>query len=231
MTKEFRIGDIHDVIRTLPSSSVDLIYSSPPYGITNAAWDKPLDWKSLFPEMWRILKPAGIIALHCSMPFTYTLVQAWTPRYHYTWHKNIKTGFVNANKQPLRNTEEVLIYYRRTGTYNPQRVDDVTYSKPTGNLSSVYLKSPVKRFMKEYRGHYPSTLLEYPIRQPRQPITRTDEMMAFFVKTYTNAGDTVLDLTCHNQMLADVCVSLDRRFIGCDLDLICGEKPSRAGEI
>ena len=62
-------NDIHIKIKDFEDNSIDLIYSSPPYGTTENKWDKKLDWKLLFPEIWRVLKPTGILILHCSMPF------------------------------------------------------------------------------------------------------------------------------------------------------------------
>ena len=64
MSAEYVQGDIHKEILQINDNIVNLIYTSPPYGITEAEWDKPLDWDMLFPEMWRVLKPNGIIVLH-----------------------------------------------------------------------------------------------------------------------------------------------------------------------
>ena len=50
-------GDIHEEIIKLETNSVDLIYTNPPYNTTENKWDKKLDWKMLFKEMWRVLKP------------------------------------------------------------------------------------------------------------------------------------------------------------------------------
>lgn len=61
-------GDIHDIIKTIKTDSIDFIYTDPPFGITGASWDKGLNWKELFPEMWRVLKPTGIICLYASIP-------------------------------------------------------------------------------------------------------------------------------------------------------------------
>ena len=78
-------GDIHDVIKNIPDNSIDFIYTDPPFGITGAKWDKSLRWKELFPEMWRVLKPDGVIALYSSLPFTYHLLRESNevPKYHW----------------------------------------------------------------------------------------------------------------------------------------------------
>ena len=122
-------GDIHDIIKTIPDNSIDFIYTDPPFKITKAKWDKSLNWTLLFPEMWRILKSNGVIALYSSIPFTYELIKYEKPKYHYIWNKNNSTGFLTAKYQPLRKTEEIFIYYKKKGTYNPQMIGDKFYPK------------------------------------------------------------------------------------------------------
>ena len=127
--KQYIQGDIHEVIKTLEDNSIDFIYTDPPFSTTKASWDKPLQWDQLFPEMWRVLKPDGIICLYSSIPFTYELLKYETPKYHYSWRKNNSTGFFQAKYQPLRQMEEIFIYYKKRGTYNPQMIGDTFVKK------------------------------------------------------------------------------------------------------
>ncbi len=220
-------NDIHKEILKISDNSFNLIYTSPPYGITEATWDKPLDWNMLFPEMWRVLKPNGIIVLHASMPFTYELLKYQKPRYHYTWLKNRKTNFFKCKLQPLRNTEEVFIYYNKPGTYNPQMSGDKIHKKiyrkqadknkyygHKNNIKKTYVSDE-----ESHKGKYPTTLLEYKTRQDNTGINRTDEMIDFVIKTYSNEGDNVLDMTCHNNYVGDRCILLNRNYLGIDIKL------------
>ena len=70
-----------------------------------------------------------------------------------------------------------------------------------------------------HSGRYPKTILEYPVRKCKTKggITRCDEMMDFFIKTYSNEGDTVMDLTTHNEIVGSRVTKLNRNFIGCDI--------------
>ena len=227
MSAKYIEGDIHNVIKDIPDNSIDLIYTSPPYGITGAEWDKPLDWKNLFVDLWRVVKPTGIIVLHASMPFTYELLKYETPKYHYTWKKNNSTNFFKAKLQPLRNTEEVFVYYKKSGTYNPQMIGEQiikkNYTKHTSGQGYFGKRNNIdKSFISQtetHKGRYPTTFLDYKIRKGKSGITRPDEMMDYFIKTYSNENDTILDLTTHNNFLGDRCIKLKRNFIGVDIQL------------
>jgi DNA modification methylase len=221
-------ADIHDFIKGIPDNSISLIYTDPPFATTKCKWDKELNWKELFPEMWRVLKSDGIIILYSAIPFTYKLLQYDTPRYHYSWIKNNSTGFFHAKKQPLRVTEEIFVYYKKPGTYNPQMVGDKFNKKrmvKIGNEKQPYWgtrnnidKSHTCNNGEGHVGNYPLNVLNYPVRKDRTGITRTDEHIDYFIKTYSNEEDIVLDMTCHNNYVSERCKKHKRNYIGVDID-------------
>jgi len=222
-------GDIHEKIKDIENDTIDFIYTDPPFATTKAKWDNNLDWANLFREMWRVLKPTGIIALHSAMPFTYDLIKYQKPKYNYIWLKNNSTGFLTAKYQPLRNIEEIFIYYKKAGTYNPQMIGDKFVKKRNvkfGGENAYWGESGVNK-NNEYieseghKGKYPTTFLEYPIRKGEgNGITRCDDMIDYFIKTYTNEGDTILDMTCHNKIVGKRSELLKRNYIGIDLEEI-----------
>jgi len=227
-------GDIHDVIKTLDTDSVDFIYTDPPFSTTKAKWDKPLDWKTLFPEMWRVLKPNGVICIYASMPFTYELLQYEKPKYHYSWCKNNSTGHLNAKSQPLRCMEEIFIYYKKRGTYNPQMEGTKFHKKRLvkyGSKQNEYWGKPKldKHFDEKGKeiyqtedgghvGNYPKLFKNWPIRKDKTGITRTDEQIDYFIETYSNEKDTILDMTAHCDYVGNRCLELKRNYIGVDLE-------------
>lgn len=221
-------NDIHEEILKIPDNTFSLIYTDPPYNSqTGAEWDKHLKWDILFPEMWRVLKPDGIIVLHASMPFTYELLKYQTPKYHHIWVKNNSTGFLQCKRQPLRTTEEIFVYYKKTGTYNPQMIGNEFHPKRKvkyGGKHGYWGKEGVNKdnnIMKEegHYGRYPTNLLHYDIRKDHTGITRPDEMIDYFIKTYSNEGDNILDMTCHNNYVGDRCEILKRNYLGIDIKL------------
>ena len=221
-------GDIHEVIKSFDDNSIDFIYTDPPFATTQASWDKPLRWEELFKEMWRVLKPDGIICLYSAIPFTYELYKYEKPKYNYSWCKNNKTGFFHAKYQPLRQMEEINIYYKKRGTYNPQMEGDKFVKKrnvKVGGRNGYYgdkLKDKDNTYDEEngHQGLYPTTFKNWDIRKhDKSGITRNDEQIDYFIKTYTNKNDTILDMTCHNNYVGNRAKLLERKYIGVDLDL------------
>jgi len=230
MTTKFIKGDIHEVIKTLEDNSIDLIYTDPPFAITSAKWDKGLDWKNLFNDMWRVLKEDGVIILYATQRFSYELLKHETPKYHYTWIKNNSTGHFQSKIQPLRKTEEIFIYYKKKSCYNPQMQGDKFYPKrkvKTGGGQGYFnekLSQKKNEIIKEegHIGKYPENVLYYPIRDIRtnkSGITRTDDQIDYFIKTYSNENDTILDMTCHNNFVSLRANKLKRNYIGVDIDI------------
>ena len=228
-------GDIHDVIKTLDTDSFDLLYTNPPFGITGASWDKGLRWEELWDDIWRVLKPNGVVVLHSSMPFTFDLVasQRQDFKYIYVWKKNIATNFFLAKKQPLRIHEDICIFYKNQPTYNPQMKGKEFHKKRNviyGGQDKYYGECKVKDGWGEetdeggHKGRYPNTFLEYPIRKSKKKdkntaSTRPDELVDFFIKTYSNEGDNILDITCYDGLTGKRCQILNRNYLGIDKNI------------
>ena len=113
-------GDCREILPELPDGNIDLFYTNPPFGITNAEWDRPLNWTALWLPIWRVLKENASVVVHASMPFNYDLVstQRQCFKYEYIWEKNIATGFFIAGNQPLRKHENICVFYKFPFTHN-----------------------------------------------------------------------------------------------------------------
>jgi len=212
-------GDINEEIKNINTDSIDLIYTNPQFNTTENEWDIALNWKVLFEDMWRVLKPNGVIILHCAIPFTYELIKIEKPKYHYIWIKDSPTNFFHAKKQPLRQEEEILIFYKKKHTYNPQMIGDTFYKQSTCGKSKYYgSRGEIKKETTEgHYGKYPNNILNFK-RHIRGFSTRSNELVDYFIKTYSNEGDTILDLTCYNALTGHRCKILNRNYIGVDLN-------------
>ena len=116
-------GDCLELMKEIPDGSVDMVLCDPPYGMTRNRWDSviPLD------EMWRqynrITKPTSAIVLFCQQPFTSELVYSNKRNFKYLWYwdKHFKTNFLNARKQPLRQIEEIAVFYQKQCRFDPPK--------------------------------------------------------------------------------------------------------------
>lgn len=215
------IGDIHNEIKSLESNSIDLIYTNPPFNTTSKKWDVPLRWVELWIEMDRVLKPNGVVLLHSSIPFTYDLIRIRKPNYNYTWIKSNPTNFFHAKKQPLRQLEEILVYYKGNHTYNPQMIgyDDMSINRSNSYEGDLYYGNQ-KPNESNHIGRYPTTYLGTfkRILQKKSPKSIHDDIMIRMIKTYSNENDTILDMTCCDKHLGDLSINLKRKYIGIDIN-------------
>lgn len=228
-------------LKKLPSASIDFIYFNPPYGITEQPWDEAMDWSAIFPELFRIVKRPGTVAIHCSVPFNYTLIRAApkAPNYSWYWDKIDQTTPLLAKKQPLRCMEEVLVWTfsatrprvagkamppdcgtQSAGTfgtkYNPQRVgDELRLQHADGRTNYVARQRCKPVAPKLVRGKYQTHLIRQK-KHVRGFATRPDELIELFIKSYTNPGDVILDPTCYLGLSGVLAKRLERRWIGID---------------
>lgn len=221
MSSTFIIGDCLECMKDIENESINLIYINPPFAITAKEWDKPLRWDLIFPEMFRILKSNGVICIHSSIPFTYELIKHHQPKYNYNWCKVRPTGFLNAKKQPLRNMEEILVYYKSPKhTYNIQmKGNKITKSKRENKNHTNYYQTQ-KAYETEHKGNYPTTFLGTfkNISQWNTPKSIPDEITKYIMLTYSNKDETILDFTCCDKNNAIIAENLGRHYLGIDIN-------------
>ena len=134
MSINLQNGDCIELMASLPSESVDMILCDLPYGRTQNRWDTIIPFDKMWEQYERVIKPTGCIALFCDGLFMAELMlsnkKLW--RYNLVWDKVLPSGFLNANKQPLRSHEEIAIFYKTQPTYNPQKTKgQLNHSKGT----------------------------------------------------------------------------------------------------
>lgn len=219
-------GDCLELLREIPAGSVDMVLTDLPYGTTSAPWDVRIDEFVLFREFWRVDKGNAAVLLFGQFPFACDLIMAARNkfRYKWVWKKGMKSaGFFHANQMPLRNHEDVLVFYQALPVYNPQfdykepydrRSDKLQfrggslYDKPSGDYGSCSLDG--KR--------YPVDVLDFKHGQFLHPTQKPTELLRYLIRTYTNPGDVVLDCTMGSGSTGVAAEKESRRFIGIELD-------------
>jgi DNA modification methylase len=219
MRVDLRQGDCLEILPSLPSGSVDMVLCDLPYGTTQNKWDSIIPLDKLWAEYRRICR--GAIVLTAAQPFTSALVMSALDifKYQWVWDKSQVTGFLNAKKQPLRRHEDVLVFYEKQPTYNPQFTDGKPYAISRSHATSNY-GSQVDNTTESDGRRYPTSIL--PIPQPRIKGGHTTQkpvaLMEYLIRTYTNEGETVLDNTMGSGTCGVAVRKTGRNFIGIERD-------------
>ena len=132
---DLKCGDCLELMKEIPDRSVDMILCDPPYGTTQNKWDSVIPLDKMWEQYHRITKPEAAIVIHCMQPFSSLLVSSNLKEFKYMWYwdKHSKTGFLNAKKQPLRQVEEIAVFYRKQSRFTPPRKKrETTYEKQAG---------------------------------------------------------------------------------------------------
>lgn len=226
MTQPFTLhqGDCLEVLRTLPDSSVDMVLTDLPYGTTQCAWDVVIPFEPLWEQYLRVAKPNAAIVLCAAQPFASLLVASRLDlyRYEWIWEKGNATGFLNANKQPLRAHESAQVFYREQPTYNPQRTQG--HQRRTAKRKSVNSECYGKALeLVEYDStdRYPRSVQFFSSDKQKanyHPTQKPVAWMSFLLRSYTNRGAVVLDSTMGSGTTGVACEPLGLKFIGIERD-------------
>lgn len=214
-------GDCLELMKEIPNQSVDMILCDLPYGTTQNKWDSVLPLDKLWAEYRRVCK--GAIVLTAQAPFDKVLGVSNLPmlKYEWIWRKEAGTGFLNAKKAPLKNHENVLVFYDKPPTYNPQMLTGFKpYRQKKGGGTSNYGADSVDVVVTESNGErYPLTVLDFPRDKGKfHPTQKPVALMEYLVLTYTDEGDTVLDNTMGSGTTGVACMNTGRKFIGMEQD-------------
>lgn len=221
MNYDLRFGDCLEIMKEIPANSIDMVLCDLPYGVTaRNPWDAVLDWKLLWADYLRVSKETAPIVLTATQPFASACVMSKPDyfKYEWIWKKQQGTGFLNAKKQPLRNHEQVLVFYRKQPTYHPQMTEGKPYKCLSGEGSSDYGEQV--RVVTENKGErYPLTVQDFKYDKEKvHPTQKPVGLMEYFIKTYTNEGDTVLDNCMGSGTTGVACINTNRKFIGIEKD-------------
>ena len=218
-------GDCLELMKNIPDGSVDMILCDLPYGTTNNKWDSVIPFSDLWNNYERIIKYNGCIALFSQMPFSAMLVMSNPKlfRYEWIWNKTLAQGFLNANKMPLRSHENILIFYKKLPTYNPQKTKGMPYNKGIrkANCTSNYGNIGENNGINATGERFPVDVLNFSNanhKNQKHPTQKPVALLEYLIKTYTNEGETVLDNCMGSGSTGVACVNTNRNFIGIELD-------------
>lgn len=221
------LGDCLKGMKKIPDKSINAIICDLPYGTTCNKWDCILPFEALWEQYERIITDNGAIVLFTQMPFTAKVVASNYPlfKYEIIWVKNYVTGHLNANFAPLKTHENILIFSKAAAayssncmTYNPQKTKCRGYVSKSNanNTSSNYGKQ--KAWENIITESCPIDVVEFPRDPDRShPTQKPVNLLRYLIRTYTNAGETVLDNCMGSGTTAVACVMEERNFIGFEI--------------
>ncbi len=212
---------------------VDMILCDLPYGVLNKSnknkWDEVIPFDELWKRYNTLIKENGAIVLFGQGMFSAKLMfsnpNMW--RYNLVWKKADRTsGFLNANRMPMRNHEDILVFYKKQPTYNPQ----FTYGhKPahkrgksgteieTNNCYGKYITYETRNY--EDGRRFPKSVIDIDREHPtKHPCQKPVSLCEWLIKTYTNEGELVLDNCMGVGSTGVACKNTNRDFIGIELE-------------
>lgn len=160
--------------------------------------------KGLWSHYNRIIKDNGVIVLFAQTPFDKILGNSNLKmlRYEWIWEKTQATGHLNAKKMPMKAHENILIFYKKLPTYNPQKttghnpINSYTKYVKTQNNTEIY-----GEMKKEIKGggdtdRYPRSVQIFSSDKQKcclHPTQKPEKLCEYLIKTYTNEGAIILD--------------------------------------
>ncbi len=219
------LGDCLELMKEIPDASVDMILCDLPYGTTACKWDSVIPFKPLWEAYNRVIKDNGAIVLTASQPFSSAVVMSSleTYRHQWVWNKGVSASFALCNVAPMKIHEDVLVFSRKKVRYFPIKTPK---EKPlvVKHKQKQFETAPLqKRFEHPvvYTESYPTTLISISSRSEKRGLHPTQKPVALFeylIKTYTNAGDLVLDNCAGSGTTAVACKQTGRRYLCIEKD-------------
>jgi len=211
-------GDCLEVMKGIPDKFINMILCDLPYGTTACKWDAIIPFEPLWEQYKRIIKDNRAIVLTASQPFTSALVMSNIKmfKYEWIWDKKIPSGMSYARFQPMRQHENILVFYKGKTIYNPQKIlrdkpikgGGMSKGETTNNQNLIALK-------KTYNYKNPTTIIiEDKVRKGSlHPTQKPVALFEYLIKTYTNENDIVLDNCAGSGTTGVACKNLNRNYI------------------
>lgn len=217
-------------MQTIPDNCIDLVLTDLPYGVSSQKWDFVVPPNLMWNELNRITKENCACVFTAVQPFTSILTTSNIKDFKYSlvWSKNKGSGHLNAKKMPMRYHEDILVFYRKQPTYNPQMTNGhspMHYAKNTKN-ASFYNSHGEKVTEGGKTTRHPRSILEFPVvnndgsmdggrfHASQKPV----RLLEYLIKSFSNENDLVLDFTMGSGSTGVAAKNLNRRFIGIEID-------------
>jgi len=216
------LGDcLKEMMDNIEPHSIDMILTDLPYGMTaRNKWDIVLPFNKLWFLLNHVSKENTAKVFTAIEPFNSMLIMSNKDDFKYSmiWEKQQGTGFLNAKKQPLRNHEHIIVFYKKQCVYNPQFTEGKPYKQLSGRGSFNYNEQ--KRVITINKGlRYPLTIVFFPYdKEKLHPTQKPISLFEYLIRTYSNENDLVLDCCAGSGTTAIACINTNRNYICIEKD-------------
>jgi DNA modification methylase len=220
-------GDSLNKMENIPSASIDMVMTDPPYGTTACKWDSVIPLDQMWDRIKNLTKQNAAILLFGSEPFSSYLRISNIKNYKYDWiwEKERPSNFACAKHQPLRYTENISVFYQKKPIYIPQMTIGKKNNSVGRGIRNKSNESNLPSSKTSYQND-PNSNLKYPkniLKFERgvsqvHPTQKPVPLIEYLIKTYTNKGETVLDFTFGSGTTAIACLNTGRNFVGIEMD-------------
>ena len=215
-------GDCLELMKQVPDKSIDLILCDLPYGTTKCKWDTIIPFDKLWEQYNRIIKDNGAIVLFGNEPFSSQLRLSNLKNYKYDWVWDKKRGsnFATVKIRPFNSFENIMVFYKKQPTYNPQMWKSTPYTCKQGYVGEAKQTGLHRDDVITINNgdRYPLTILSFSKETGLHPTQKPVALLEYLIKTYTNEGETVLDNCMGSGSTGVACKNTNREFIGMELD-------------
>lgn len=227
-------GDCFDYLPMIADKSVDLILTDMPYNTLNRSnpsvkWDVEIPLSRLWSQYNRIIKTNGAILMFGNEVLAARLIMSNLKMYRLSliWDKVRKSNFLNCKKMPMRQHEQILVFYQKPPTYNPQMVRCEPHQrnhsrgngthKETNNCYGNFKEAP--SVISDFK--YPGTIVRFPKGHSKEdwlhPTAKPVNLLRYLIRTFSNEGDLVLDNFVGSGSTCIAAIEEKRDFIGIEL--------------
>jgi site-specific DNA-methyltransferase (adenine-specific) len=213
------LGDCLELLPEIEDKSIDMILCDLPYGVTACDWDSIIPLEPLWEQYKRIIKDNGAIVLTATQPFTTDLINSNRKMFKYEmiWEKTRKTGFQMATKRPMREHENVLIFYKSQSLLNQDliKLDKPKRSGIKSKSGSLLNEMKMDKDRMQLYTNYKTSIIKINNEDNSfHPTQKPVKLFEYLILTYTNEGDTVLDNCMGSGTTAIACIRTQRHYIG-----------------
>jgi len=193
---KFCLGDARKLIKDVPSNSVDAIVTDPPWGVGMDEFDDERAYYDLLPEMFRVLKVGGAMAVYYFVKkLDKLIIETTKAGFKYYWTL-IRIDFGKTTRSPFgfSGYTPIVIFYKGEPPKIRVKSSDMLVS---GEIDYDLLKGMTTEVIQQFKSTATST---------------------FLVQTLADVNELVLDPFGGYGSIPFICETHNRRWLSFEIN-------------